>query len=78
MVVTEAPAAAYEGMVERLRAAGRAVRDASERQEHQRELRDLVIVEARDQGVPHRAIASAVGLAPSRIVAILIDRTGHE
>lgn len=60
-----------QGMSERLRAAGLAVRDAHEAYDAARELRDALIVQAIDEGMQQRVVAAAAGVSKSRVIAIL-------
>lgn len=60
-----------QGMIERLRAAGRAVHDAQEAYDAARELRDALIVQAIDEGMAQHIVANASGVSRSRVIAIV-------
>lgn len=55
----------------RLEAAARAVRDAESSLRNERELRRRLVVQAADEGMPHRAIARALGGGTGLVSKIL-------
>ena len=56
----------------RLEAAARAVADAEQHLQHERELRDKLVVLAVDEGMHHGAVATAAGVSRTRVLAILV------
>lgn len=58
----------------RLNAAAQAVRDAEQALRDARERRDELIIDAANDGMVQRQVASAAGVSQTRVIAVLLER----
>lgn len=74
LVTTDTAAPAHTATRERLEAAARAVRDAYDTWKTELQRRDQLVADAIDEGMPHRAIAAALGISQPRVGRLLLPR----
>ena len=73
MAAVKKPSEVLHDARPRLQAAGRRVADARTELALSLELRDRLVVQASDDGMPAEAVAIAAGVSRTRVLAVLVD-----